>query len=87
MKTSMTENKRAEYIYEVVKETETSEILGEYITYGIKVTRNESLIELISDVSTDREKAERLASLCNDGQLHPIHIRDIIEDFLVDLDE
>ena len=87
MKTNMTENKRAEYSYEVVKETVTSEFLEKYITYGIKVTRNGSLIELISDISTDRQKAERLASLCNDGQLHPIHIYDIIEDFLVDLDE
>ncbi len=82
-----TDKSTPEYNYSVVKETISSDILGEYTAYGIRVTHNGSELELISDISTDLQKAEQLARYCTDGQLHPIHIPDVIEDFLVDFNE
>lgn len=50
----------------------------EYITYGVKYD-NEFYID---DVSLNKKEVEKLVRLCNDGELHPIHLYDIIEDFL-----
>ena len=36
----------------------------------------------ISDVSADKSKVEELVDLCNKEQLEPVHIYDVIEDFL-----
>ncbi|MBQ7128906.1 MAG: hypothetical protein IJO19_02845 [Clostridia bacterium] len=47
-------------------------------TYGI--TFNDIII---NDISTEKEKIEKLVSLCNELDLSPIHIYDVIEDFLV----
>lgn len=47
------------------------------ITYGAKI---------IKDISTERQKIERLINLCNALDLSPIHIEDVIEDFLVDFE-
>lgn len=76
-----------EYSYSVVKERIFSDTLGEYTAYGIRVTHNGTDVDLISDISTDPKKADQLAKLCTDGQLDPIHIPDVIEDFLVDFNE
>ena len=49
-------------------------------TYGI--TCNDLIIK---DVSIDKQKVETLIDLCNKNQVSPIHLEDIIDDFLVDL--
>lgn len=36
----------------------------------------------VSDVSTDKNKVENLIALCNEEHLDPVHIYDVIEDFL-----
>lgn len=47
-------------------------------TYGI--TYGDIVIE---DISTEKEKIEKLVRLCNELDLDPIHIHDVVEDFLV----
>lgn len=50
----------------------------EYITYGIYY--NETI--WIEDVSIDKAKVMNLINLCNTCVLDPIHLNDIVEDFL-----
>ena len=50
-------------------------------TYGISYDSIE-----IKDISTEKRKIEELVTLCNSLSLSPIHIKDVIEDFLVDFD-
>jgi len=60
-------------------------------SYGIAVfadaaqTGTAVIIDEIGDVSDDREKVEMLAALCNKLDLSPLHLRDIVEDFLTTL--
>ncbi len=41
-----------------------------------------TILESISDVSSDIEPVERLVKLCNDLQLDPVHLQDTVNDFL-----
>lgn len=50
-------------------------------TYGLIYNNT-----VINDISTDKEKVERLVALCNELELSPIHIYDVIDDFLVDFE-
>ena len=49
-------------------------------SYGITCGERE-----IKDISTNKQKVENLIHLCNEKKLSPIHLDDIIDDFLVDL--
>ena len=49
-------------------------------TYGITCGERK-----IKDISTDKQKVESLINLCNENNLSPIHLDDVIDDFLVDL--
>ena len=49
-------------------------------TYGISCGNR-----TIKDISTNKKKVERLVELCNKNKLSPIHLDDVIDDFLVDL--
>jgi len=49
-------------------------------TYGITCENR-----VIKDISTDKKKVESLIKLCNENNLSPIHLDDVIDDFLVDL--
>ena len=58
----------------------------EYIGYGVSVnntTSNEIL--LFQDISLNKEDIIKLVSLCNELNLDPIHINDVIDDFLATL--
>ena len=50
------------------------------VTYGITCDDRE-----IKDISTNRQKVENLINLCNKNNLSPMHLDDVIDDFLVDL--
>lgn len=53
---------------------------GEDITtYGITYGPIE-----FKDISIHKEKIEKLIELCNKGNLSPIHLEDVVEDFLTD---
>ena len=56
------------------------------LTYGIACVDEDDgtkeLITQIPDISTDREKVERLVTVCNEQQLSPIHLQDVVDDLL-----
>lgn len=68
--------------YEVVGEYLYSPEIGEYFSYGIAVFEGNAAPKIISDVSVEKEPLEELCRRCADEGLDPIHIYDIIEDFL-----
>lgn len=71
--------------YKVVEQTKEIESVGKCVTYGICYTgegaeNGENL--QIFDISTRRETVERLASFCNEGGASPVHLAEIVSDFL-----
>ncbi len=71
-----------DFLYITHKEIKTSEDGNKYVCYGINVYENNKLIKSLSDVFLDRVTAENFVEMCNTCQLHPIHLSDIIEDYL-----
>ena len=57
-----------------------------HIGYGISVKdfKNHQSLNF-NDISIDKDKIVKLISLCNELHLDPIHIKDVIDDFLVSL--
>lgn len=73
--------KEEQKMYNVNHSTIIDEDGAKRDTYGISYDNKN-----IKDISTDKNKIEELVTLCNSLSLSPIHINDIIEDFLVDFD-
>lgn len=73
------------YLYEAVRHTAISEEIGDYVTYGIRVSEEGRELGFIPDVSTDGEAVERLAANCTAEVLDPIHLDDVIEDLLAEV--
>lgn len=75
--------------YHVFSEQHTHPDVGIYRSYGIRVFRNSDEhiypVTAIHDVTTIQTQAERLTELCNRHQLSPIHLEDMISDFLAEL--
>lgn len=72
------------YCYKVMEQQAYNEYIGTFTTYGIGVwesSRPECLLR-VADVTTDRVEAENLAQLCNEAGLEPIHLADVVENFL-----
>lgn len=61
-----------------VKEGKTTIDNKEYTTYGIWY--NEEFH--IDDISVDRANIENLLRLCNTHELDPIHLYDVVTDFI-----
>ena len=74
--------------YKITEGTHGSED-GVSKSYGIAVFANidmnetTSVLASIQDITTDRDALDELVNLCNSMELSPLHIRDVIEDFLV----
>ena len=66
------------YNYKCVPQNISNAELGTYLTYGISLAGE----ILISDVSTDKEKALDIVSALNRLQVSPTHLRDVITDIL-----
>lgn len=49
----------------------------EHTVYGIRCDE-----EYIPDVSADKSEVEYLVKLCNDGGLDPVHLFDVVTDFV-----
>lgn len=75
--------------YHIFSEQHTHPEIGTYRSYGIRAFRNVDThiypVTAIHDITTVQSQAEHLTELCNRHQLSPIHLEDIISDFLVDL--
>ena len=73
------------YEYKPVRQTLNNKEIGTYVTYGIDVKNSKERITFVSDVTTSKQEAHKLASRCTEAQLDPIQLEEIVEDFLVDL--
>ena len=63
-----------------------SEELGTYRSYGLQICFSDGTQLCLEDLSTDHRAVQRFAALCNRLQPEPIHLEDILEDFLSDPD-
>lgn len=70
------------YLYVAVKHSLYSDELGKYESYGIKVNADGIDVGFIGDVSTEYDVADKLCALCNENQLSPDHLSEIVEDML-----
>ena len=70
------------YVYSVVESN--CEVEGyKYVGYGICVTKvSTGDSRSFCDISVRRGEVEALADRCNRLELDPIHIEDVIDDFL-----
>ena len=59
-----------------------------YTTYGIAYADFSDgvpvILETIPDLSTNKERVRQLVKLCTKLQLSPIHLHDVIDDFLAE---
>ena len=69
--------------YEVVKESIISDEIGIYESFGIKAVNSEGK-EMIryDDISLNEHTVIELCEKCNDFQLDPVHLLEVIEDFI-----
>ena len=77
---------KGEYQYRVVKEFAFNHETGGYVTYGIEVTSDDPLFapRAIPDVCLSEKELAALARRCNEFQLLPVHLPDVIDDFLAE---
>ena len=69
------------YQYQLTASESAAEENGK-VTYGISITDKNGICGKIEDISPDKAEMEKLVSLCNELQLDPIHLEDIVDDFL-----
>ena len=69
-------------LYVAVEERLHSPDIGEYQSFGIIAYQHGKFIMSISDVSTDKAVVTDLAKCYSNAQLAPIHLYDVVEDFL-----
>ena len=77
---------KGKYFYFVFQESRLSPELREYVTYGVKVAPDgdrDACCDCISDVSLSETALASLVQRCNELELNPVGLRDVVEDFLV----
>jgi hypothetical protein len=50
--------------------------------YGLVVRLNGEQVRRFEDVTWDYDRLQDLSQRINEGRVHPVHIDDVIEDFL-----
>lgn len=74
------------FLYIPVEEQLTSPYVGAYRSFGIAVFRitaqRRQKLAFISDVSTDEAVTSLIACRCTREQLEPVHLRNVVEDFI-----
>lgn len=72
--------------YHVISERYSHPDLGVYRSYGIHAFETTGMhirpVACVHDITTIQAQAEHLAELCNRYQLSPVHLDDIIADYL-----
>ncbi len=68
--------------YKVISEEFHDSELGDYIGYGIAAECDGERLLTVSDMSCDRGLVADLAERCNELELDPMHLYDVIEDVL-----
>ena len=67
--------------YTLRTDTVTDDESHKYIVYGITaLDKFENVLQTVSDLFFDRQKAEAFIKLCNEEELELIHLQDVIED-------
>lgn len=84
------DEKENKYICEITRKKVFIEDTGNITVYGINMyNRNENLAMLenehccIDDISEDLKTVEKLVSLLTECDVYPVHLKDIVEDFIV----
>ena len=72
------------FIYKLLEKEHYHPDTGRYKSFGISIYRAESNEDLITidDIFTNRNEAEKLVKKCIINEVSPIHIMDIIEDYI-----
>lgn len=75
------------YIYKVFEEEVESQDNGKYNSFGVAVYKSVSENNLeevlrVSDISPDKKTVQTLSNMCTEHQVEPVHIYDIIEDYI-----
>ena len=72
--------------YCTLEERFETEETGPYRSYGLRLVErldnSEMEVLTFSDISTRREVVDDMARRFTEQQLHPIHLRDVVEDLL-----
>lgn len=70
-------------IYEAFEEASFLSDIGEYISYGIKVTSLPAMkiVRKICDVSVNKERVEEFCRLATEGILSLCHLDDVLEEY------
>ena len=55
-----------------------------YRSYGLVVKEDDTTLKQIDDVSLEKNDVVNLVKLCNKLELSPVHIDDVIEDFMAE---
>ncbi len=72
-----------QYLYSYYEMNTYSEDIGNYFTYGIRLTHNDSeVIVDIKDVSSDLSLISDIVKLLNEYQASPENVREIISDLI-----
>jgi len=75
------------YTYGIISETFSLDGQAR-IAYGIAMyahieqTETGSVVATVCDLSADKESVLELIKACNEGELLPIHLYDVVEDYL-----
>lgn len=70
-------------IYQHFSETITLFPNEKINTYGIQAVENGKILSSVSNVTTIQSHAKTLAEICTFNELDPIHLSDIIDDFIL----
>ena len=59
---------------------------GQYTGYGIRALRQDKgkweCVDEVGDISCEEKQVKKLAELCTELALEPVHLRDVVEDML-----
>jgi transcriptional regulator with XRE-family HTH domain len=76
------------FFYQMERQFCDGSVLGEYRSWGLKVYVHTAgqwlLADALRDISTDFTAVRHMADAFNRHQLHPIHLRDAVEDMLAE---
>lgn len=74
------------FLYLPIETTQFSQYCGHYLTFGLAAVEifpySAALVEFIADIFTDKKAVASLACCCTFYQLEPIHLINVIEDFI-----
>lgn len=76
----------AKFFYQPEREFCSHPILGDYIGWGLKAhvytDSKWSIAGVLHDIATNREQVAHMADCLNRSQVQPVHLMDVVEDFL-----